>query len=226
MKKLFLLLLIPFTLNAEPLTSKDMKTGVSVIRHQLEPVFKQFNIENKYLFKLLKQVEKLKINNLYPDAITFGIMARCQQGLGACVATQINLAKERGEWIVSVYSLLGLQAGFAEMLKIELYLAVCYGTCIGENGSGLFMGIDGMAAVGVGGGFFFDVGVDLTDAWAGKYEGNNIKEILKTSTVYSGWGLDIGQGVGTSIGLYYYKHNYTFRNLTTHDLYTMSFIQF
>jgi hypothetical protein len=158
------------------------------------------NTSSKDVLNALKVV--LKSFPLMPDAITIGGMARCQAVLGGCYAVQANFTFKQGKMYVSLYELYGVSVGLAEMTKIELYVSACYGGCIDDNAEGYFLGADAMAALGAGSGIFMDVGVDITELVTAL----NPHNILKYRTVYIGYGFDIGEGAGVSVGVYYYRN--------------------
>jgi len=216
-------ILIPFTcVKAEKLTQADINMIVQKVYKEYTPILGMFDNGDKAYLEFLKNNQsKLNIDGVMPDAITFGILGRCQNGIGFCGGEQINIAKVNGKWTVSTYTLIGVQAGLAEMYKVELYLAACYGSCIGINAEGFFAGIDGMIGVGAGGGFFIDVGLDATDVVMNVSPTmKDLKDLWNFRTAYFGWGFDIGVGAGFSAGLYYYLHN-----TTTEPLYVNEFMR-
>jgi len=159
---ILLLLVVPFTcVHAEKLTQKDVNIALNKGVSELKSILLNMDMDAQYI-EYLKE-HKFNLDKVMPDAITIGALLRCQNGIGMCGGEQVNIAKENGRWIISTYTLIGVQAGLAEMYKLEFYIAACYGSCIGINAEGFFAGIDGMVGYGVGGGFFIDVGVDATE---------------------------------------------------------------
>lgn len=220
---ILLALLIPFTCaKADKLTQKDISIAIKKVAKEYKPVLAMFDNGDKDYMEFVKNHQgHLNINGVMPDAITFGILARCQNGVGMCAGEQINIAKVNGKWTTSFYSLMGLQAGLAEMYKLEIYIAACYGSCIGINAEGFFAGVDGMLGYGAGGGFFIDVGLDATDLIMNQSPTiKDITDLWNFRTAYFGWGFDIGVGIGFSAGLYYYLHNGT-----TEPLYVNEFMR-
>jgi hypothetical protein len=147
---------------------------------------------------------------VFPSALTVGWMGRAQAGLGGSMGSQFNLYFDHGAVKTSEYSIYGAHAGFAEMMKIQFYLAFCFGTCFGGDGAGWYIGLDGSGSVGAGGGFFAEGGVDVTDliknSWSGKPYG--IKDLYKAKAIYLGAGFDVGEGVGLSGDLFFYTHDF------------------
>ena len=147
---------------------------------------------------------------VFPSALTVGWMGRAQAGIGGSMGSQFNLYFDHGAAKTSEYSIYGAHAGFAEMMKIQFYVAFCFGTCFGGDGAGWYIGLDGSGSVGAGGGFFAEGGVDVTDliknAWSGKPYG--IKDLYRAKAIYLGAGFDVGEGIGLSGDLFYYTHDF------------------
>lgn len=197
------------------LTQKDITNIQTQVISQLTPLLLAMDMDKQYIEYLKNR--PFIVDGIMPDAITIGFMGRCQYLIGGCLAEQINISKNKGKWQISAYTVMGVQAGFTEMLKYEIYIAACYGSCIGVNAEGLFIGLDGMFAYGVGGGMFVDIGVDVSDMFVPPFV-YTVSDLWKFRTVYAGWGLDIGQGNGFSLGAYYYLHNQTEKQKTDDEI--------
>lgn len=181
------------------LTSKELGAVVHYATKDIQKVAPQ--ITKQQVWDAVKIV--ITQSHIMPDAITIGGMARCQDVIGGCYALQANFTVRNGKVYVSMYELYGVTVGLAAMTKIEVYVSACYGGCIDDNAQGYFMGADAMAALGAGGGVFMDVGADVTDLLAII---NNPINLWKARTIYIGYGFDIGEGAGVSVGMYYYRN--------------------
>ena len=162
---------------------------------------------NEKIGKILNYSSKLGV---FPRAFTVGYMGRVQAGVGVSGGTQFNFYFDHGKFKVSSYSIYGAQAGVAEMMKIEFYASVCFGTCFGGDGEGLYLGLDGYAGAGVGVNFFVEGGIDLTDMVKHTFSGKpySTKDLYKAKAIYIGAGFDIGEGIGVSGNLFYYNEDF------------------
>lgn len=141
-----------------------------------------------------------------PVYMSVGAIVRCQHHIGGCVGYQFNISKEDGIWYITKYRLLAAFIGIAEIAKIELYLAACFGNCMESYDKGWYLTGDAMTTIPTTGlanlGLFFELGLDVTESF------NILTQLLypkENMTVYLGGGLDIGAGYGVSLGLYRYK---------------------
>ncbi len=159
--------------------------------------------EQSFVRKINRTLAWFSSHGLIPGAITVGMNARTQFGVGAEVGLQFNFYLSNGELRMSGFHVYGAEAGFAEMSKVEFYASLCYGNCYGGPANGYYMGLDSSVGVLVGAGFFLEGGVDLTDAFEKWFQGEQytLKELYESRAIYAGFGFDVGQGAGASLTL-------------------------
>ena len=147
---------------------------------------------------------------IYPSALTVGYMGRLQAGLGGSAGSQFNVYFDQGKLKASEYSIYGAHVGFAEMTKIQFYISFCFGTCFGGDASGWYVGLDACGSAGIGGDFFIEGGVDVTDLIKYTMLGlpYSVKDLYQSKAIYLGMGFDVGQGVGVSGDVFYYTHDF------------------
>ena len=162
--------------------------------------------------KALNFVAKL---GFFPRAFTVGYMARYQRGVGGSYGTQFNFYIDQGKLKMSSYTVLGVQAGYQAgkptfMTKIEFYAAFCFGSCVGGDAVGYYLGLDGYAGESVGGGAFIEAGLDVTDYWKAMKTGKkySLKDLYQAKAIYVGFGYDLGFGAGISANGLYYSQDY------------------
>ena len=149
-----------------------------------------------------KQIESiLNVRNLVPSAIAIGFMTRCQVGIGACAAAQINVGIVNHKIHISYLDVVGGEFGEQVSVNAEAYISACYGDCNDEQASGWFIGTDATATAGVGVNVFMDFGVD----WSAIFNSRNMDELVKSTVFYAGVGLTTGAGVGLSLGVLRYN---------------------
>ena len=154
-----------------------------------------------------KQIETLrkKHGNVNPDAIAIGLMFKCQDIVGVCVASQANFGYVNNKLHVSVYGIGGASLGLAETLKVEAYVALCYGDCLGGLGQGIYVGADAGITIGQGFAAFIEVGTDLTEIIFGNTN-VDLTDLWDYKTVYIGVAYNVGAGMGVSGVIYYYTN--------------------
>ncbi len=147
---------------------------------------------------------------IYPSALTVGYMGRLQAGIGGSAGSQFNVYFDHGKLKSSVYSIYGAHAGFAEMTKIQFYISFCFGTCFGGDASGWYVGLDACGSAGIGGDFFIEGGIDVTDMIKYTMLGlpYSVKDLYQSKAIYLGMGFDVGQGAGVSGDVFYYTHDF------------------
>lgn len=184
------LFLLPVTVSAETLSPSDF-----------EKTSKVYDLKKPLLEALLKVK-----HNAMPDAISIGVIGRCQAGIGGCLGEQINIGKKNGKPLISSYTIAGLEAGFAEYFAIENYIALCYGNCNGVEAQGIYVSADGGVSLGAGFNGFIEAGIDLSDLYFGHPDLSNL---IRFGVVYIGGGVIVGEGGGVSLGALYYLLNTT-----------------
>jgi hypothetical protein len=162
-----------------------------------------------------KSLDFISRLGFFPRAFTVGYMGRFQRGIGGSAGTQFNFYFEHGKLKMSSYTVLGVQAGYqgkipSTMQKIELYAAFCFGSCVGGSAVGYYLGVDGYASVGAGGGAFIEAGLDVTDFYQYRNAGKNysIKDLYQAKAIYVGFGFDIGFGAGVAVNAFKYSMDY------------------
>jgi hypothetical protein len=148
----------------------------------------QIGKDYKVSSSLLTQLVSASSRKVMPDAVAFGIMGRCQYGIGACAGTQTNVSYQNGKLVTSTYVLIGGELGIAEYTNVETYVALCYGNCMEEAAEGVFYTLDAGMSLGAGGIGFVEYGYDPKGG----------------SIFYVGAALSAGQGGGISAGIIYY----------------------
>ena len=202
----FLGILLSIFLNqaeAKPLTKQEYKI---VLNKAIESLPEPAQEYAKNISKNLKV--RIAEMSIYPTALSVGVLARCQKGVGVCGGMQTNIGIENNAIKYSVYDMYGITAGMAEQYKIEFFVAACFGDCLSYSASGAFASWETGASIGVGASTFVEVGTDLSDWFGLTQDPPSLKKLLEYGTVYLGFGYNIGVGVGTSGTLYYYRHLY------------------
>jgi len=148
--------------------------------------------------------EALRQADIYPTAISIGVMGKCQNIIGICVGNQINIGVQDGKLMASSYGLAGLSLGTAEIYKIEVYVALCFGDCLSTLGEGFYFGGEAGFAVGTGGSVFIEVGTDVSEVF-GVGRDFAWKDFWDYKTVYIGIAYNFGLGIGIAGDIYYYR---------------------
>ncbi|MBU6153140.1 MAG: hypothetical protein KGP28_02450 [Bdellovibrionales bacterium] len=166
--------------------------------------------EAKFKAAVGKVLEYSTRLGIYPSALTVGYMGRLQAVVGGSVGNQFNVYFDRGKLKASGYSMFGAHVGYAEMSKIQFYVSFCFGTCFGGDASGWYVGLDACGSMGIGGDFFVEAGVDVTDLVKASMIGlpYSVKDLYQSKAIYLGMGFDVGQGVGVSGDVFYYTHDF------------------
>jgi len=147
---------------------------------------------------------------IFPSALTVGYMGRLQAAVGGSAGSQFNVYFDHGKLQASEYSIYGAHVGFAEMTKIQFYVSFCFGTCFGGDASGWYVGLDACGSAGLGGDFFAEGGIDVTDLIKYTMLGlpYSVKDLYQSKAIYLGMGFDVGQGAGISGDVFYYTHDF------------------
>ena len=140
---------------------------------------------------------------IFPQAFTIGVIGRAQAGIGGSFGTQFNFYFQNGLFKVSNYSIFGVEVGPAAMTKLQFYASLCFGACFGGESTGWYVSLDGSAAAAVGGGFFVEADVDVSDLYQAAKD-RSFKELYQAKAIYIGFGFDVGVGGGFSVGSSYY----------------------
>ncbi len=196
-------------LKSEPMSAATQKILIRTVYRQMAVQLGMYGIEldeKEFTKKMSKVLTWTSQYSLFPSAITFGMMARLQMGVGGSVGLQFNYYFNEGEFHYSSYNIYGIQAGMAEQMKLQFYASLCFGTCFGGDGSGYYFGVDGGASAGVGAGFFIEGGIDFTDMMMLPYTGINgaIQSLYDAKALYVGFDVDVGVGAGISGNVFYY----------------------
>jgi hypothetical protein len=163
--------------------------------------------EYKFNQKMGRVLDYLRTTGVLPHAITVGFLGRASMFFGANAGVEFNFYIQGGQLKMTVSSLRGFQGGLAAMVDLEAYVGVCIGACVGDPKDGWYMGMDADAVAGLGGEFFAEVGFDVSSAYQTYKENGNslsVKDLYQASTIYLGFGLDVGIGAGIELGLYRY----------------------
>jgi len=151
-------------------------------------------------------------HGLLPHAITIGALARKTWGDGFTAGfnygAEMNLYVQDGKIMMTNYSLKGGQVGGGTPVgDEEFYVALCFGACFGGDPNGWYMGMDGEVAAIGGGGFFLELGLDISNLYSelASKPNTQIKDLYDSATVYAGFSFNVGIGGEVALGLYRYK---------------------
>lgn len=199
-KPMITILLLLFSTSTHAMTATQFDEIKSIAYEK----FNEYVPVNKA--ELDKQINEIQRQfYTYPDAIVIGVMAKCQHVVGVCAATQLNVGYLNGNLHASLYGIGGASLGIAETLKVEIYIALCYGDCLGGLAQGIYIGADGGLSLGGGFAGFIEIGTDITELFGFGRE-LNYKDFWTYKTLYMGVAYNVGAGIGISGNLYYYKN--------------------
>ena len=161
---------------------------------------------------MAKVLDFLAEHDTFPQAITIGILQRYTVGegfvAGGSVGMEANFYLQKGKLMMTNYTLIGAQAGVGLSTAMsEYYAALCFGSCYGGDPNGWYLGFDGNIAGGLGAGFFFEVGVDVSDYFDSFVSNKSytLKDMYDARAIYVGFGLELGVGGGFAGNLYRYN---------------------
>ncbi len=158
---------------------------------------------------------------LYPSTIAIGTSARIQKKIGATLGVQVNVGlapqvkgKKGRDLLVSTYGFGGPSVG-ARFKMAEVYVALCYGQCLGNSGAGFFLGADSfwnlnqLKNIPIPQNCFVDFNLNISGLWPfqdGHFSVPSLGDFLESTSFYVGAGLEFGKGAGASVGLYKFFH--------------------
>jgi hypothetical protein len=158
-----------------------------------------------------KVLDWARFQGLLPHAITIGVLARKTFGEGYTagfnLGAEMNLYLQDGKVIMTNYALKGGQMGVGSTTSdVEYYAALCFGSCFGGDPGGWYMGVDANLTVGAGAGFFAELGIDVSAVYRGLFKDKKFttSDLYQASTLYFGFGIDVGVGADSALGLYRY----------------------
>ncbi|MBC7396001.1 MAG: hypothetical protein H7333_01040 [Bdellovibrionales bacterium] len=151
-----------------------------------------------------------------PAGVTIGAIHRVSAGevytVGGNVGIEATFYLKRGKLMMTRYTLLGGHVGVSipgllVTSMTEYYAALCFGNCTPTDNDGWYVGIDGDAAVGLGGGFFLEIGLELNEMFEayGKRKPYTLKELYEASCVRVGFGVEVGEAGSLAASLYYFS---------------------
>ena len=193
----------PMDLESQAVLIKGMYES---IRLNVEPYGLRIN-EAAFTHKLNQVLSWSTKYGLSPSALTIGAMGHAQYIVGAGAGMEFTFYLEKGNLKVASYRMFGLELGVKETLNMEFYAALCFGNCSGGAKEGAYIGLDGMAAAGLGGSFYINVQLDVTDLIMAAIKGKkySVKELYQSRAINAGFAFDVGEGLGLTGSIFYYQ---------------------
>jgi hypothetical protein len=159
-----------------------------------------------------RAMDWLAAHHLTPAGINIAALGRKTMGdgitAGVNYGAEMNFYFQDGKLMMTNYKLMGGQVGVGTPVSdIEYSVAFCFGDCYGGERTGWYVGVDADVAGGLGAGFYAEVDVDVSSLYEdlGKDRHLSVSDIYEASTFYIGFGITMGIGAESALGVYRYS---------------------